>query len=520
MNTDNQILIVVDDDDNFLGYEKRKPCHAGKGIHHRAFVVLLENKKGEVLLQKRKHKLWDNYWDTSAISHPLHLENGDESYEEAGNRTLKSEMGIPSLALKNIGGFNYFVAHGENCENEYCAILLGEYNGKVTPDEAAVYEYKWVPKQNFINDCLNENPEYTPWAILTGKFMNENKTTNSDFKTYLESTKEKIEKEIADVLLKTEEEAKSTHESLAQLTKAFSESNHGGKKMRGALVRLGFEMTGKTNPEIIKAAASYEIMHASILAHDDIIDKSPLRRGQKSLYQKLGGGHYGISQTISLADLGFFLAFEILLKSDFPSQEKNNALEFFARTMQQTALGELLDVELPTKSTKPTDEEIITIMKLKTSYYSIAGPLRLGAILGGAGEKLLSQLALFGEYLGIAFQIQDDILGIFGKEQEIGKSITSDIAEGKYTLLYVYAQEGSSERQKQTLKKYYGKANTTPKKAEIIRNIMLETGALEQANKIFDQNIQKAKDVVSKFENKKVKKILNEIISYVAARKN
>ena len=172
MNTDNQILLLVDENDNFSGkYAKRIDCHTGKGIRHRAFVTLLENSKGEVLLQKRKHALWDGFWDTTAISHNLHLEDHDETYTEAGNRSLLVEMGIPEVDLKNVGGFPYFVEFGKMCENEYCAILLGNYDGVVQPNKDAVYEYKWLDKKAFIQSCINEDEAYTPWAILTGKFL-------------------------------------------------------------------------------------------------------------------------------------------------------------------------------------------------------------------------------------------------------------------------------------------------------------------------------------------------------------
>jgi isopentenyl-diphosphate delta-isomerase type 1 len=172
MNTDDQLLLLVDENDNFSGgYEKRKICHWEKGIRHRAFAVLLENKNGEVLLQKRKHKLWDNFWDTSAISHNLHREDHDETYEEAGNRALRNEMGIPHTRLKKIGGFSYFAQYGKNCENEYCAILTGKYIGPIVADDKAVYGYVWMKKEDFIKQCLEKNKEYTPWAILTGEFL-------------------------------------------------------------------------------------------------------------------------------------------------------------------------------------------------------------------------------------------------------------------------------------------------------------------------------------------------------------
>lgn len=171
MNPDGQMLLVVDDSDVFHGqYAKRIDCHTGKGIHHRAFLVLLEN-NSQVLLQKRKHKLWNGFWDITATTHPLHLEDHDESYHEAAARALKVEMGIENVKLVNVGGFNYFAQFGAKCENEYCAILVGEYNGPVNASKDLVYEYKWLPKTEFINNSVNDESTYTPWAILTGKFL-------------------------------------------------------------------------------------------------------------------------------------------------------------------------------------------------------------------------------------------------------------------------------------------------------------------------------------------------------------
>lgn len=162
------MLLLVDDQDNFEGeYAEKEKCHFGNGLHHRAFVVLLQNKKGEVLLQKRKHKLWDRYWDLTAISHVLHLPDHDESYEEAANRSLKREMGISNVALQSVGAFNYFVREGKHCENEYCAILTGTYDGKVSANHDAVYEYIWMDRDMFIIDVIQNPKKYTPWTILT-----------------------------------------------------------------------------------------------------------------------------------------------------------------------------------------------------------------------------------------------------------------------------------------------------------------------------------------------------------------
>lgn len=168
-----QYLLIVDNNDNFLGYEEKEVCHTGQGIHHRAFVVCIFNNKNEILLQKRKHKRFDKLWDVTAISHPLHLPDHDETYVEAGLRALKDEMGIRNISLQKIAGFNYFAQYGEQCENEYCSVLAGSYNGNVHINYEMVYEYKWMSVNVFVKDCGENSSIYAPWTLLTANIFAE-----------------------------------------------------------------------------------------------------------------------------------------------------------------------------------------------------------------------------------------------------------------------------------------------------------------------------------------------------------
>lgn len=224
-----------------------------------------------------------------------------------------------------------------------------------------------------------------------------------EFKEYLRKAAGQLEGEVKKILEGELKEAEKIDKKLVPLLKAFIKSCHGGKRIRGVLIKLGYDIVrGKLNDkELLKVGASYEIVHAAILAHDDIIDQSLKRRGKPSLYQALGGNHYGISQAISLADYGFFLSFKIILKSNFPEKAKIKVLKVFSQVMMNTTWGELLDLE---------DSAPDVVMRLKTACYTIAGPIQIGAILAGAEEKLLGRLGRFGENLGIAFQIRDDIL--------------------------------------------------------------------------------------------------------------
>lgn len=218
-----------------------------------------------------------------------------------------------------------------------------------------------------------------------------------------------MEKEIDGILDELRKEIKKISPTLLPLVDKFIESCKGGKRLRGELVILGYKIGNRqqaTGKDIAKVAAAYEIMHSSILAHDDIIDQSPLRRGQPSLYKAVG-----MEQAITLADLGFFLAIRIISESKFPEKEKNEALKLFSQTMIQTAFGQMLDIQ---------HGDVATVRKLKTAKYTVAGPLQLGAVLAGGKLDLLDQ---FGTNLGIAFQIRDDILDGEAKAQDLANAL-------------------------------------------------------------------------------------------------
>lgn len=160
-----QIILAVDDQGKFLEYIPKEVGHKGKGRRHLAITVLLFNSRGEVLLQKRKHKIFDNIWDFTASTHPLHTSSGDESLEQATWRCLEIEYGIKEkMPLKNLGFFNYFAQYREYCENEYDALLVGEYNGEIQLNPQTAYEYKWIDKQVMFED-MEKNPQnYSPWS--------------------------------------------------------------------------------------------------------------------------------------------------------------------------------------------------------------------------------------------------------------------------------------------------------------------------------------------------------------------
>ncbi|OGE26402.1 hypothetical protein A3C26_01575 [Candidatus Daviesbacteria bacterium RIFCSPHIGHO2_02_FULL_39_12] len=221
-----------------------------------------------------------------------------------------------------------------------------------------------------------------------------------EFSNYLKHSAKSLEKEIQKILNLWFQEAQKIDKSLIPPTRAFIEACKGGKKIRGTLIKLGYELVrrpkGAESGEILRVGAAYEIFHTAILVHDDIIDESPTRRDQKSLYKSVG-----MPQAITLADSAFFLATKIISESKFDIKIKHKALNLFLKTMIDTTTGQMLDIT-------GNHKEITD--KFKTARYTISGPLRIGAILGGANDKLLGLLERLGDDLGLVYQIRDDIL--------------------------------------------------------------------------------------------------------------
>lgn len=168
-----QIILACDENGKFLEYIPKEMGHRGEGRRHLAITVLLFNSKGEVLLQRRKHKIFDNIWDITGATHPLHKVDGtDETFEEATRRCLGTEWGIREIEeIKKIGEFNYFAKYNGLCENEHCARMTGKYDGLLNLNPDVGYEYKWIAKEEFLKDIESNPQNYTPWAIEGTKLL-------------------------------------------------------------------------------------------------------------------------------------------------------------------------------------------------------------------------------------------------------------------------------------------------------------------------------------------------------------
>jgi geranylgeranyl diphosphate synthase type I len=278
-----------------------------------------------------------------------------------------------------------------------------------------------------------------------------------------------------------------------------------GKRIRPILFVAGYlGFAEKEVPGLYTSALSIELLHDFMLVHDDIIDKAPQRRGKPSMHRMLENylSRYknikfnGQDLSIVVGDVMYAIAIKAFLSIQEDMHRKEQAQNNFIEAAIYTGSGEFIELLNGTKNIEHiSKKDIYKIYDYKTSQYTFSTPLTTGAILAGASDNQIKKLFKFGIYLGRAFQIKDDILGMFGDENKIGKSILSDLQEAKRTILIWCAYNNSNN--KLLIKKLLSKEKINTSNLLSMRKIIEESGALEYARKEISQLREKAKNLIN-----------------------
>ena len=216
----------------------------------------------------------------------------------------------------------------------------------------------------------------------------------------------------------------------------------GGKRIRPVLCLLGNELFSDLHPDAFLAAKAVELFHNFSLVHDDMMDEANLRRGQPTVHTK-----YDANTALLVGDIMVIRAYEYL--QPIQSNHLSKILGLFNQTAREVCEGQQLDMDYA-KRTSVSMDEYIHMITLKTSVL-LAASLKMGAIIGGAGEHNCGHLYEFGKKLGIAFQIQDDYLDAFGDAAVFGKDAGGDIKQNKKTFLLIRALETANPEQLKAL---------------------------------------------------------------------
>jgi len=233
----------------------------------------------------------------------------------------------------------------------------------------------------------------------------------------------------------------------------------GGKRMRPMLTLMSANLFGKSIQESMSAAMAVELFHNFSLIHDDIMDAAPLRRAKQTVHEK-----WNTNIAILSGDVLFVKAYEQL--SLHPAHLVPTLLRIFNKTAIEVCEGQQMDMDFETRD-DVSSEEYIEMIRLKTSVL-LGCALEMGAIIGETTEENRHQLYQFGEHFGIAFQIQDDLLDLYGNPEKVGKQVGGDVLANKKTLLSILAKQHANEEQKNRLHLLQKESDTERKISETI----------------------------------------------------
>ena len=279
----------------------------------------------------------------------------------------------------------------------------------------------------------------------------------------------------------------------AEAVKAYSELlNRGGKRIRGVLTMLSYYMHGGTDVNVaIESACAVEMLQAYILMVDDIQDRSETRRGGPAGHiilrnyhheNNLAGDaqHFGESIAMDGFLFGAHSAIDVLADLSISADDRLRAIKNVNKHFISTAHGQTLDIM--NEATQATDESLVDqVLIWKTAFYTILNPLQLGGILAGASNDSLDQLKPFALSAGRAFQITDDIIGVFGDDTKTGKASADDIREGKRTILSVKALKETDREDAEFLESMLGNDDITDDQFGRCKQIIQSSGALDYA---------------------------------------
>jgi geranylgeranyl diphosphate synthase type II len=266
----------------------------------------------------------------------------------------------------------------------------------------------------------------------------------------------------------------------------------GGKRIRPVLMLHAASLLSDNIEGVLPAAIAIELFHNFTLLHDDIMDHAGIRRGEPAVHIK-----YGQNSAILSGDAMSIMAFECLSRCD--SAKLPAALALFSRSAMEVCEGQQLDMEFEERD-QVTILEYLEMIRLKTSIL-IACSLKTGALLVGGDEKFCQLLYDFGIQIGIAFQLQDDWLDVFGHEDTFGKKIGGDICENKKTFLLLKALEMSDEKDRSTLKSWLKKSEfEAQKKIDAVREIYTNSGAAEATKALMKEYHDKAIEALNQIE--------------------
>ena len=347
-------------------------------------------------------------------------------------------------------------------------------------------------------------------------------------KEVIEKYKPLIERKLKEVFY--EEAYKGPFEELKYFYSSLEEFTlRGGKRLRPIALIMAYRsvknLTEEDEDKLAKVATCVELLHNSTLIHDDIIDRDRLRRGKPSFHvifenrysDQPQAPHIGISYAILGGDELFNIGFKVLANAPFKRELILRALNAYTRAYSEIVCGEILDIYFSIRRTA-TLKDYFKLIELKTASLFKAS-IEIGLILAESSEENIHSMLLYADNVAKAFQIKDDILGLYGTEEKLGKPIGSDLREGKATILTVLASESLPSNERNRLLSLLGKEDISLKDIEWAREILIKYNVKNKAEEYMTKFSNKALRCLSLCNiNEYSKRFFTELIDYIMKR--
>ena len=322
-----------------------------------------------------------------------------------------------------------------------------------------------------------------------------------------EGLRVRVQKTLDDVLARQVATVEAVSPHAAPLVEYVVDLLAGGKRLRPAFAYWGWRGAGGEDCEqIVAAATSLELFQAAALIHDDVMDDSDTRRGRPAVHRRFAQLHrgsgwhgdterYGMAGAVLAGDLCLSWSDELLASCGLPAEAVTRGRVVFDRMRTELMAGQYLDMlEQATMGTTDDDpvESARTVIRFKSAKYTIEHPLLLGGTLAGAPESLLAAYSGYGLPLGEAFQLRDDLLGVFGDPSETGKPAGDDLREGKRTVLVALAMERATPAQAAQVRRLLGDPGLGTEGVATLREILLQTGAADRVEALIARDVEDA----------------------------
>ncbi len=541
-------VVLVDPLGRAVGVLPKVEAHHGSTPLHLAFSCHIVRPDGSVLLTQRaaSKTTWPSVWTNGCCGHP----QLGETLRVAAHRRIGQELGLRSGSTKiALADFVYrsVMANG-TAEHELCPVLIVEADGPTDPAPEEVRDIEWVSWYDLVERVRDRPESLSPWCVEQVNQLLELGSTplellhaerdapvsggldvpiqlgepsaiaplpladvsDCDGVDPLGAVARPLRRVLGHFLDERAQELCGIAPGLAEMAQEIRGLvDAGGKRLRPAFVYWGHRATGAvSDPAVLRPAAAVELLHTFALLHDDVMDRSLTRRGRPTAHVAFEDHHrrtaatgdpgwFGTSAAILAGDMAFVWADELFDSTELAPDLVDGARRVFSELRTEVIAGQYLDLTLAGDVAAP-EARARQVAVLKSARYTVTRPLLLGAALAGpVAPELQAALTRYGDAVGLAFQMRDDVLGVFGDPDTTGKGRLDDLREGKRTVLTLRALRLADPTGREVLSASLGDAALDERGAERCRDVISASGARASIERLIADRHAEAVAVIS-----------------------